>query len=139
MQLPIRPVEILKRLCIVMISFFGSGIALLVGQFALNDIASAGKVGSVVAWTWLLAVLALCVLSVTWIVDARLGKIAVGIACTLGVAGLLSYPVYGAVRAGIHWSSEFSGALGMELLVTFPSLVLAVRLSHFHASRRISA
>ena len=126
--------HILKRLLIFLACLAASGLTPFLALFALKDAARFGLLGLAVASSWLLALVALLVVSVAWVSRARLGRSAAITACTLGVVALLAYPIVAALAGQDRWLSEFTGALGVELLVTSPCVLLAIHTASYHAS-----
>jgi len=124
----------LKRLLIFLACLAGSGSAPFLAIFALKD---AGRFGLAlpVLSSWLLALAALLFVGIAWVSNARLGKSAAVTACTLGTVALVAYPSIAGFAGQDRWMSEFTGALGVELLAMSPCLLLAMHLTSYHASK----
>jgi hypothetical protein len=129
-----EPFRFLMRLFTVTACLAGSGLAPILAVFALQSMLRIGPWALAIVGLWLLAFAALAVISLTWVLNVRLGKTAATAACVVGTVGLLAFPLCAAVLGQEQWLSEFSGAFGMALLATFPSVLLAVRLAYYHAT-----
>ena len=122
------------RLFTVVACFAGSGLAPFFALFALKSALRVGPWALAVLGLWFLALVALAVVSLAWVFGARLGKTAAISACCFGILGLLTFPVCAAALGRENWLSEFSGTLGMLILATLPTILLATRVAYFHAA-----
>jgi hypothetical protein len=117
----------LRRLAIVAACLLLSGLAPFIAKIGLNlTISKHGALALLVLLFWLAAIAALGVLSIAWVFDRRIGRTAAIVCCALGAIGMIALPVL--------WPRDFSGALFIELLLTFPSVRLAIHLSRFHSA-----
>ena len=119
----------LRRTAVVAACLLSSGLAPVFGLIGLNvTVSRYGTLALLVLISWLLALAALGVLSVGWILDRPIGRTAALACCGLGLVAMFALPVL--------WPKDFPGSLLFELLVTLPSVLLATYLTRFHSATR---